>query len=111
MLWQCVANLESLSGACLVVLLQSSLGISRVAKFSPGKIIPSEFVPGRNFPLLCSRNCGGEGDVGFHPQSVCPQNAQNGKFKQWPQYPLKESPRTPCHTVGFGVQNRIGLPP
>ena len=46
-LWRCVAILESLSGACLV-LLQSfgrmalgALGISWVAEFSPGEMIPS----------------------------------------------------------------------
>ena len=48
MLWQYVAILESLSGACLVVLLQSfgqmtlgALGISRVVKLPPSKVFPS----------------------------------------------------------------------
>ena len=48
LLWQCVAVLESLSGACLVVFLQSfgrmalgALGISRVAKLSRREIFAS----------------------------------------------------------------------
>ena len=52
LLWQCVAILESLSGACLVVFLQSfgrmafgALGISRVAKLSPGETVPRQMFP------------------------------------------------------------------
>ena len=33
--------------------LLGALGISRVAKFSPGEIIPCEIVPGRNPPPPC----------------------------------------------------------
>ena len=104
LLWGCVAILESLSGECLVVLLQSfgrmalgALGISRVVKLSPGKIFPFPVV--RPIPWSCGcRNSKGRCDGGVlvwdedHPLCTCGSiqctdisgGRGCGSWQQWP---------------------------
>ena len=59
--------------------LLGALGISRVAKFSPGEIIPCEIVPGRNFPPPCtffSLQCSCSAKVRYGPLRIVPHRGR-----------------------------------